>query len=62
LAGLDDGCMNIRLHQALAQTSYFPQGIESVYVPDCGHFLQAEQPNIIAQYLIQHFQKSDHSI
>ncbi|QRQ12862.1 alpha/beta fold hydrolase [Acinetobacter pittii] len=61
LAGLDDGCMNIRLHQALAQTSYFPQGIESVYVPDCGHFLQAEQPNIIAQYLIQHFQKIDRS-
>ncbi|MDO7443533.1 alpha/beta hydrolase [Acinetobacter baumannii] len=61
LAGLDDGCMNIRLHQALAQTSYFPQGIESVYVPGCGHFLQAEQPNIIAQYLIQHFQKSDRS-
>lgn len=61
LAGLDDGCMNIRLHQALAQTSYFPQGIESVYVPGCGHFLQAEQPNIIAQYLIQHFQKTDRS-
>lgn len=62
LAGLDDGCMNIRLHQALAQTSYFPQGIESVYVSGCGHFLQAEQPNIIAQYLIQHFQKTDRSI
>ncbi|WP_081039064.1 alpha/beta fold hydrolase [Acinetobacter pittii] len=61
LAGLKDGCMNIRLHQALAQPSYFPQGIESVYVPDCGHFLQAEQPNIIAQYLIQHFQKTDRS-
>lgn len=61
LAGLDDGCMNIRLHQALAQTSYFPQGIESVYVSGCGHFLQAEQPNIIAQYLIQHFQKTDRS-
>ncbi|PPC07974.1 alpha/beta hydrolase [Acinetobacter pittii] len=61
LAGLADGCMNIRLHQALAQTSYFPQGIESVYVPNCGHFLQAEQPNIIAQYLIQHFQKTDRS-
>lgn len=62
LAGLDDGCMNIRLHQALAQTSYFPQGIESVYVPDCGHFVQAEQPDTIAQYLIQHFQKTEHPI
>lgn len=60
LAGLDDGCMNIRLHQALAQTSYFPQGIECLR-SRLRSFLQAEQPNIIAQYLIQHFQKTDRS-
>ncbi|WP_151837954.1 MULTISPECIES: alpha/beta fold hydrolase [unclassified Acinetobacter] len=58
LAGLDDGCMRIPLHQALAQSKYFPKGLNHFYLPNCGHFLQAEQPQRVAELLIEHFQQS----
>lgn len=58
LAGLDDGCMNIQLHQALAQPDHFPQGLRSIHLPNCGHFLQAEQPQRIAELLLEHFQQT----
>lgn len=58
LAGLDDGCMNIQLHQALAQPDHFPQGLRSIHLPNCGHFLQAEQPQRVAELLLEHFQQT----
>ncbi|ENX41866.1 alpha/beta fold hydrolase [Acinetobacter sp. NIPH 2100] len=58
LAGLDDGCMNIQLHQALAQPDHFPQGLRSIHLSNCGHFLQAEQPQRVAELLLEHFQQT----
>lgn len=55
LAGLNDGCMSIRLHQKLASPKAFPAAINPVYLPDCGHFLQAEQPLVVAGILLKHF-------
>lgn len=57
LAGLDDGCMSIPLHRALAQSRHFSQGLRSIYLPNCGHFLQAEQPERVAELLLEHFQQ-----
>lgn len=57
LAGLDDGCMSIPLHRALAQSRYFSQGLRSIHLPNCGHFLQAEQPQRVAELLLEHFQQ-----
>ncbi|MBJ8417814.1 alpha/beta fold hydrolase [Acinetobacter courvalinii] len=58
LAGLDDGCMSIPLHRALAQSRHFSQGLRSIYLPNCGHFLQAEQPQRVAELLLEHFQQT----
>ncbi|OBY75615.1 alpha/beta fold hydrolase [Acinetobacter gyllenbergii] len=58
LAGLDDGCMSIQLHRALAQSKYFPKGLNRIYLPNCGHFLQAEQPQRVAELLLEHFQQT----
>ncbi|WP_173911386.1 alpha/beta fold hydrolase [Acinetobacter sp. Marseille-Q1618] len=56
LAGLDDGCMNIKLHRTLAKSQYFQADLNTAYLQDCGHFLQAEQPFEVAAHLLQHFQ------
>ena len=56
LAGLDDGCMNIKLHRSLAKSQYFQADLNTAYIENCGHFLQAEQPQVVATHLIQHFQ------
>lgn len=58
LAGLDDGCMSIQLHRALAQSRHFPKGLNRLYLPNCGHFLQAEQPQRVAELLLEHFQQT----
>lgn len=58
LAGMDDGCMNIQLHQVLAQPDHFPQSLCSIHLPNCGHFLQAEQPQRVAELLLEHFQQT----
>lgn len=61
LAGLDDGCMNIALHKQLAQPQGYNTQIRSVYLPDCGHFLQAERPEVVACELLIHFDQSQAS-
>ncbi len=58
MAGLDDGCMNIHLHKKLSQPKGYNTQIRSVYLPDCGHFLQAEQPETVARELLNHFERS----
>jgi pimeloyl-ACP methyl ester carboxylesterase len=58
LAGLDDGCMNIDLHKQLAQPQGYSGQIRSVYLPDCGHFLQAEQPEAVGRELLSHIEQS----
>lgn len=56
LAGLDDGCMNIKLHKNLAKSQHFQADLNTAYLENCGHFLQAEQPHKVAMHLLQHFQ------
>lgn len=56
LAGLDDGCMNVRLHHTLANPTAFPAGLTRIQLVDCGHFLQAEQPEFVSGILLKHFQ------
>ena len=59
LAGERDGCMHIRTHKALSgwfmrqQTGRF----DAQYLADCGHFLQAERPEPVAEALLAHFAK-----
>lgn len=60
LAGLDDGCMSIKLHKALAKSQYFQTDLKTKYLENCGHFLQAEQPHAVATQLIEHFKS--HSV
>ncbi len=62
LAGRDDGCMNIRLHQRLSAQKGYPMPIKAVYLEGCGHFLQAEQPEVVVRELLAHFQTSQAAI
>lgn len=54
LAGVDDGCMHVGIHRALASRV---SGVEAVQLPGCGHFLQAECPEPVADHLIRHFRR-----
>ncbi|WP_216911343.1 alpha/beta fold hydrolase [Nocardia noduli] len=54
LAGADDGCVHPCLQRALSDSV----GAESVLIPRCGHFLQAERPGTVAEYLLTHFRKN----
>jgi pimeloyl-ACP methyl ester carboxylesterase len=58
LAGLEDGCMNIGLHKRLSQMQGYNTSIHAVYLPHCGHFLQAEQPEAVAHELLKHFKRT----
>lgn len=56
LAGLDDGCMSVALHRrCVGQPRDFPNR-STVYLPGCGHFLQAEQPEAVARAVLAHFE------
>lgn len=61
LAGLDDGCMNIHLHKQLSQPKGYNTQIRSVYLSHCGHFLHAEQPEVVVRELLIHFAQSQAS-
>lgn len=55
MSGLADGCMHRKLLTTLTDPMRFPAGIDSVHLPDCGHFLQAEQPELVSMELLRHF-------
>jgi pimeloyl-ACP methyl ester carboxylesterase len=57
LAGLDDGCMNIRLHERLAHQAGLSTTVRAVYLAHCGHFLHAENPHAVASELLAHFRQ-----
>lgn len=55
LSGIEDGCMHSGLMDAAIDPLSFPAGVRAVCLPDCGHFLQAEQPERVAAELLRHF-------
>lgn len=55
LAGEQDGCMNIDTHRIIGQAPPERGPLRSVQLQQCGHFLQAEQPERVAQHLLAHF-------
>ncbi|MVU82483.1 alpha/beta fold hydrolase [Nocardia sp. ET3-3] len=50
LAGLRDGCMSPDLQRVLAEHA----GVQHAQLPDCGHFLQAERPEAVAELIVPH--------
>ncbi|BAW07388.1 alpha/beta fold hydrolase [Nocardia seriolae] len=50
LAGSRDGCMSPPLQRVLAEHA----GARHAQLPGCGHFLQAERPDAVAQWVIPH--------
>jgi pimeloyl-ACP methyl ester carboxylesterase len=58
LAGLDDGCMHASTHQQIAATASLRGQLTVKQLPGCGHFLQAEQPEIVADILLEHFRQA----
>lgn len=54
MVGIRDGCMQAGLLQAMVEPSCFPKGIRVELLDNCGHFLQAEQPDAVLNELLQH--------
>ncbi|MGB3302363.1 alpha/beta fold hydrolase [Gordonia sp. (in: high G+C Gram-positive bacteria)] len=54
LAGANDGCMSVKFHAAMNEQH--PE-VESVVVPDGGHFLHAERPEVVADELLKHLKR-----
>ncbi|MFE3054522.1 alpha/beta fold hydrolase [Nocardia sp. NPDC059239] len=50
LAGLRDGCMSPDLQRVLAEHAQ----VQHAQLPGCGHFLQAERPDAVAELLLPH--------
>lgn len=55
LTGTQDGCMQADLFNVLVDPAMFPSGINTQRLNDCGHFLQAEQPQAVLNALLPHF-------
>jgi len=62
LAGVNDGCMHARTHEVIAQALELPSSSRGLLhmqmLPNCGHFLHAEQPRTVAAILLAHFARS----
>lgn len=54
MAGVNDGCMQAGLFNAMVEPACFPKGIRTVLLDDCGHFLQAERPDAVLRELLDH--------
>jgi pimeloyl-ACP methyl ester carboxylesterase len=49
--GARDGCVGVELLAGMEQL--FPQGLETVVVPDAGHFVHQEQPAVVNRKLME---------
>lgn len=49
--GARDGCIGAELLEGMEQL--FPNGLQSVVVPDAGHFVHQEDPEIVNRHLLQ---------
>jgi pimeloyl-ACP methyl ester carboxylesterase len=47
LAGENDGCMDARLYDHLMQAPDFDKGLSVDLLPDAGHFLHRERPDVV---------------
>lgn len=54
LAGEGDGCLHAGLLDRIVDERLFPAGISQVVLAGCGHFLQAERPQAVADELLAH--------
>lgn len=54
LVGENDGCMHPQTHALIEQTRLSSAEFQMAVLPNCGHFLQAEQPQAVAEALIKH--------
>jgi len=59
MAGENDGCMQAALLAAMVDPQCFPKGVRSCTLPHCGHFLQAERPEVVVQELLAHLRGQD---
>ena len=55
LAGEQDGCMSPDTHRIIADAPASRGPLRAIQLPDCGHFLHAEQPEQVASLLLEHF-------
>jgi pimeloyl-ACP methyl ester carboxylesterase len=49
--GQRDGCVGVELLEGMEQL--FPRGLETVIVPDAGHFVHQEQPELVNARLVR---------
>ena len=49
--GARDGCVGAELLDGMDQL--FPQGLETVIVPEAGHFVHQERPEIVNRHLLE---------
>lgn len=54
LHGANDGCIGVEVSDGME--SYFPAGLRKVVVPNSGHFLHLEQPNVVADHIVTFIQ------
>jgi pimeloyl-ACP methyl ester carboxylesterase len=52
LAGENDGCMDARLYDHLMQASDFDKGLSVDLLPEAGHFLHRERPDVVNALII----------
>ncbi len=57
LAGENDGCMSSNFYQHAMGRAQFSAGVELEFLPDCGHFLHRELPNLVSTRLLEHLNK-----
>jgi pimeloyl-ACP methyl ester carboxylesterase len=54
ISGAEDGCMDRRLFGLSLHEADFPEGVEHVEIPDVGHFMHLEQPEVVNELLGRH--------
>jgi pimeloyl-ACP methyl ester carboxylesterase len=51
--GADDGCIGVEL--VAGMDAYFPRGLRTEVIPNAGHFVHQEQPEVVNRLLIEFF-------
>lgn len=54
LAGVNDGCIGVDAFRAAMQAEDFSAGLRVETIADAGHFLHAEQPDVVNAALLRH--------
>ncbi len=59
LLGESDGCMSPRLLDHTIYPGDFPEGLYVKTLADAGHFLHLQQPDAVAELLVEHIRKEE---